>query len=115
MRTKLRGKFTLLFMAFAVALAFPAMALADDLRNDLDNSFDANFEVVGLKAGGASQNVNILLQTQGSDGDNGCNLDGTEKIEVQAVSSDSGAASVKWVDSGTDKIDFPPPLQPRMG
>ncbi|MDQ3707570.1 MAG: hypothetical protein M3437_20545, partial [Chloroflexota bacterium] len=106
MRTRLmRGKITLLFMTCAVLLAVPTIALADDLRNNIDNSFDANFEVLTLPASGASQNVNVVLQTQGSDGDNGCNLDGSEKIQVQAVSS-SSAASVKWALTGTDKVDF---------
>jgi hypothetical protein len=105
MRTWLRGKITLLFMTCAVLLAVPAIALADDLRNDLDNSFEADFEVLSLPAGGASDDVNIVLQTQGSDGDGGCNLDGSEKIEVQAVSS-SSAASVKWADTGNDKVEF---------
>src|SRR5829696_18664 len=105
MRTMLRGKVTLLFMLLGMLLAVPTIALADDLRNDLDNSFEADFEVLSLQAGGASDDVNIVLQTQGGDGDNACNLDGTEKIEVQAISS-STAASVKWVDSGTDKVTF---------
>jgi hypothetical protein len=38
MRTKLRGKFTLLFMTFAVLLAVPAIALADDIRDGLDTT-----------------------------------------------------------------------------
>ena len=105
MRTFLRGKITLLFMTCAVLLAIPAIVFADDLRNDLDNSFEADFEVLSLPAGGASDDVNIVLQTQGGDGDAGCNLDGTEKIEVQAVSS-STAASVKWADTGNDKVEF---------
>jgi len=92
-------------MTCAVLLAIPAIVFADDLRNDLDNSFEADFEVLSLPAGGASDDVNIVLQTQGGDGDAGCNLDGTEKIEVQAVSS-STAASVKWADTGNDKVEF---------
>src|SRR5829696_8360161 len=105
MRTMLRGKVTLLFMLLGMLLAVPTIALADDLRNDLDNSFEADFEVLSLQAGGASDDVNIVLQTQGGDGDAGCNLDGSEKIEVQAISS-SSAASVKWADTGTDKVEF---------
>ena len=41
MRTTLRGKITLLFMAFALMLALPAVALADDVYNNLDGSIDA--------------------------------------------------------------------------
>jgi hypothetical protein len=105
MRTWMRGKVRLLFITCAVLLAIPAIALADDLRNNIDSSFDADFEVLGLLAGGTSQDVNIVLQTQGGDGDGGCNLDGTEKIQVQAVSS-SSAASVKWAATGNDKVEF---------
>src|SRR5918995_5924508 len=117
MRTRLRGKFSLLFLTIAVLLAIPAIALADELRNDLDNDFDANVEVLGLQAGGASQNVNLVLQSQGggaennltspsgSDGEGGCNIGSGQKIEVQAVSSNS-AASVKWATTGTDKVEF---------
>src|SRR5215218_4767410 len=105
MRTWMRSKVRLLFITCALPISIPAIALADDLRNNIDSSFDADFEELGLLAGGTSQDVNIVLQTQGSDGDNGCNLDGTEKIQVQAVSS-SSAASVKWAATGNDKVEF---------
>src|SRR5215207_2861428 len=116
MRTFLRGKVTLLFIVCAVLIAVPAIVLADELRNDLDSSFDADFEVLGLQTD-ASQDVNLVLQVQGGNtennltspagtgGENNCNIGGTQTIEVQAVSS-SSAASVKWVDTGTDKITF---------
>src|ERR687890_500940 len=100
MRTFLRSKISLLFIAFAVVLAIPAVAFADDFRNDIDNTFDASFETLALEQDGDADTVNIVLQTQGSDGDSGCNLDGTEKVEVQAVSSDTDVATVKWADTG---------------
>jgi hypothetical protein len=37
MRTRLRGKFSLLFLMFGLLLAFPALALADILKNDVAN------------------------------------------------------------------------------
>ena len=85
MRTKLRSKISLLFMMCAVLIAIPAIALADDLRNNLDTTFDANFEVLTMQTGSAAQNVNIVLQAQGSDGEGGCNIGNatdSEKIEV---------------------------------
>src|SRR5215218_5924789 len=77
MRTMLRGKISLLFIVCAVLLAIPAIALADDLRNNLDTSFEADFETLALEAGhdpAQSQDVNIVLQAQGSDGEGGCNI-----------------------------------------
>src|ERR687890_682939 len=38
MRTKLRSKISLLFVTFALVLAIPAVALADDIRDGLDTS-----------------------------------------------------------------------------
>jgi hypothetical protein len=93
-------------MALGLLLAVPAVALADDFRNDIDNTFDASFETLALEQDGDADTVNIVLQTQGSDGDNGCNLDDSEKVEVQAVSSDTDVATVKWADTGTDKVEF---------
>jgi hypothetical protein len=120
MRTKLRSKVTLLVMALAMlAAGIPAIAFADDFRNDLDDDFDADFETVALEAGhdpAQTQTVNVVLQAQGSDGvgsstgDGGCNLGDTSdtktSIEVQAISSDSSVASVKWASTGTDKVNF---------
>ena len=57
MRTKLRGKFTLLFMTCkftllfmtcAVLLALPAMAFADQIANNVDATVDATAEVMAL-------------------------------------------------------------------
>ena len=58
MRTKLRSKFTLLFMAFAMLLAIPAVAFADTVEDDV---------VVGgndtITAGGSTTiNYKILNQ-----------------------------------------------------
>jgi hypothetical protein len=110
MRTKLRSKVTLLFMTLGLLLAFPAIVLADDLRNNIDATFDANFEILGLEAGQVpadSDTVNIVLQGQGSDGEGGCNVDSGEgPVTVKAVSSNSSVASVKWASTNTDTVNF---------
>jgi hypothetical protein len=125
MRTMLRGKITLLFMTFGLLLAIPAIALADQLGNDLDtNALDANFEQISFAVGDSAKTVNLALFSQGSGPERdlttpsapnspvvvegGCNvgnLSDTEEIEVQAISSGS-AASVKWAATGTDKVKF---------
>jgi hypothetical protein len=110
MRTFLRGKVRLLVLTFALVLAIPAVALADDLRNNLDGTFEAAFELLTLQAGqvpAQTQTVNIVLQGQGSDGDGGCNIDpGEGPITVKAKSSNSSVASVKWVSTNTDTVNF---------
>jgi hypothetical protein len=110
MRTMLRGKATLLFMTLGLLLAVPAVALADDFRNNLDATFDANFELLTLQAGhvpAQTQTVNIVLQGQGSDGEGGCNVDAGEgPVTVKAKSSNSSVASVKWVSTNTDTVNF---------
>ena len=51
MRTMLRGKATLLFMMLGMLLAVPAIALADDISNNLDTSVDAVAEDMPLTMG----------------------------------------------------------------
>jgi hypothetical protein len=69
MRTKLRSKVTLLFMTLGLVLAIPAVALADNIVNDV---------VVGgndtITAGGSTTiNYRIVQQPAGADGQAGCN------------------------------------------
>ena len=62
MRTKLRSKVTLLFMTCAVLLAIPAIALADNIQNDVvaggtdtittSSSTTINYEVKNTSSGG---------------------------------------------------------------
>src|SRR5215208_472750 len=64
MRTKLGSKFSLLFVAFAVMLAIPAVVLADNIVDDLEgaattktitagDSFTNNYWVVANSAAGS--------------------------------------------------------------
>jgi hypothetical protein len=74
MRTRLRGKFSLLFVALAVLIAIPAIALADQIANNLDPSVDADFEVMALEEGGSAQYATLRVIPTGGDGKPGCNL-----------------------------------------
>ena len=97
MRTRLRSKVTLLFMTFAVLLAIPAVALADQLDNNLDPTADTITparESVSVEAG-KSTNVGIRVVPSGGDGDAGCNLDGgNEQVEVNVTSADTSKVTV---------------------
>ena len=64
MRTWLRGKITLLFMTCAVLLAVPAIALADDISNNLDATVDAAAEVMPLTTGGADGTTQLFVTPQ---------------------------------------------------
>jgi hypothetical protein len=59
MRTTLRGKITLLFMACAMVLAIPAVALADNVKNDVVA------EGNGTITAGGSTTVNYYIQPTG--------------------------------------------------
>src|ERR687894_597496 len=80
--TSTRARLTLLFMAFAMMLALPATALADDIYNNLDGSIDANVETVSLTAGGSNGTVNLQVNPTGGDGKGCCNLNGTSALSA---------------------------------
>lgn len=96
MRTKLRSKFTLLFMTFAVLLAIPAVALADTLIvNDLVTNTDTS------KAPGGTGTANVWLNTTNGDpsGDtNGCNA---------STATATGQAATVTLSSTNSAISFP--------
>jgi hypothetical protein len=81
MRTKLRSKFTLLFMTVALVLAVPAVALADNLQGD-DLEAGAN----ATKAPGDTGTAKFNLVSNGSDG---CNVDGSNPATVTVSSNQS--------------------------
>ena len=98
MRTKLRGKVTLLFLAFAVALAFPAMALADVVIVNDVNVGAGN----ASKAAGATGTANIWLEPENNlpKGDyNGCNV---------GIAGDNVKATVTLQSSDINKVYFGP-------
>jgi hypothetical protein len=94
MRTYLRGKITLLFMTCAVLLAVPAIALADDISNNLDASVDAAAEVMPLTTGGADGTTQLFVTPRNGDGKNGCNLTGGTSLGLSVSSSNPSVATV---------------------
>jgi hypothetical protein len=102
MRTKLRSKFTLLFMTFAVLLAIPAIALADALTvNDVSSGGD-----VTKVQGTSGQAGAVITATTVTDDANGCNATGSDNATLTLTSSDvskvnfGGAASASKTTSG---------------
>jgi hypothetical protein len=76
MRTKLRGKVTLLFMTLGLLLAIPAVAFADNIQ---DNIADNVTSALQLTAGDATSDktaeIRIIGNNSAGDPDNGCNFD----------------------------------------
>jgi hypothetical protein len=94
MRTKLRSKISLLFLTCAVLLAIPAVALADVVVNNLDNTVDTTLEEMNLTAGGTNGTAKLyVLAASGQDfpqdSQNGCNLAGNNTDLVLNVASDN--------------------------
>jgi hypothetical protein len=83
-------------MAAAVAalLAFPLLARADDISNNLDATIDTDLEVMTLTAGGANGTTQLRVVTQNDDGKNGCNLTGSTTLVVLVSSSNTAVATV---------------------
>lgn len=99
MRTMLRGKVTLLFMMLGMLLAIPAIALADDVTNNLDGSVDTTLESMNLTVGGPNGTTTIYVEPTGTgntpaDGKSGCNLTGSTTLTVSAASNDTDVATV---------------------
>src|SRR5215211_3349981 len=94
MRTYQRGKMTLLFMTIAVLLAVPAIALADDISNNIDASVDAAAEVMPLTTGGANGTTQLFVTPQNGDGKNGCNLTSSKTLGLSVSSSNTAVATV---------------------
>ena len=89
-----RGRLGLLVGGVVAALAFAAVASADDIPNNLDASVDAVAEVMPLNVGGASGTTQLRVVTQNGDGKNGCNLTGSATLVVSVTSSNPAAATV---------------------
>jgi hypothetical protein len=88
-------------MTFGLLLAVPAVALADQIANNVDATIDATVEQTSVQLGGPAgsntKQVGYLVSPQNTatDGDAGCNLDGsTEKLVANVVSSDTSVATV---------------------
>jgi len=81
-------------MTCAVLLAVPAIALADDISNNLDASVDAAAEVMPLTTGGADGTTQLFVTPRNGDGKNGCNLTGGTSLGLSVSSSNPSVATV---------------------
>lgn len=78
-----------------VSLAAAALALGDDLANDIDLTVDATRENVNLTAGGAQGTVGLYVVERNGDGKNGCNLQSVvPSVTFSVTSSDTSVATV---------------------
>ncbi|CAA9472775.1 MAG: hypothetical protein AVDCRST_MAG02-3875 [uncultured Rubrobacteraceae bacterium] len=98
MRTTLRSRLSLLFLSFAMVLAIPAVALADDVYNNLDNTIDVPAESITLTEGGTNDTASVLISPTNGDGKNGCNLTADKILQVKANSSDATKVKASLVD-----------------
>jgi hypothetical protein len=80
-------------MTFALVLAVPAIALADQVANNLDSSVDTTAENMALNEGGSTKTTTIYVNPANGDGKQGCNLQGSS-ITVSLTSSDTSVATV---------------------
>jgi hypothetical protein len=95
MRTKLRGKVTLLFLILGLLLAIPAVALADVIVNDIDSAGDNTITA------GNSTTIGYKINAQGpnptpQDPQGGCNASDGSPLKL-TLSVPSGVTA-----SGTD-------------
>ena len=89
-----RGRLRFLIGTIFMALMFAALAYADDVRNTLDASVDANFESMALNVGGGTGSTTLAIVPQNGDGKNGCNLTGSTTLVVAVASSNASVATV---------------------
>ena len=94
MRTKLTSRLSLLFLSFALVLALPAIALADDIYNKLDTSIDAVAEQMPLNVGGPNGTTQLYVDQTNGDLKNGCNFTGSTTLGLSVSSSNPGVATV---------------------
>ncbi len=94
MRTKLTSRLSLLFMSFALMLALPAMAFADNISNNVDGTMDAVAETMALNVGGANGTTQLYVAPTNGDGKNGCNLTGSTSLGLSVSSSNTSVATV---------------------
>jgi hypothetical protein len=84
MRTFLRGKITLLFMTFGLLLAIPAVALADNINDDIADDTTTPLSLVKGDANSKpTAEVQVVGNASGGDTDPGCNFDtATETVTI---------------------------------
>ncbi len=104
MRTKLKGRLSLLFLSFAVMLALPAVALADNLKNDVQNTVGVG-QIRAYTAGDPATSVGYYVDAAG-----GCDAaDGSAATVTLSVTSfpSGAAASDVTINYGLDANSNP--------
>jgi hypothetical protein len=100
MRTYLRGKITLLFMTFGLLLAIPAIAIADNVQNDVGGSG------ISTITAGDTTTVNYRIGANSGDGQSGCNASDGSAANV-TINTPAGVSaspnSLSFTSCGTDK------------
>ena len=94
MRTKLRSRLSLLFLSFALVLALPAMAFADQIANNVDATVDATAEVMPLQVGGANGSTQLSVIPTDGGSKSGCDLTGSNTVTAAVSSSNTAVATV---------------------
>lgn len=89
-----RGSLSLTLGIVVAAVAFAAVAYADDISNNLDATVDAVAEVMPLTVGGSDGTTLLYVVPQNGDGKNGCNLTGSTTLVVSVSSSNTSVATV---------------------
>ena len=87
---KRRGRWSLILGSIVAAVAFAAVAYADNITNNLPGSV----KVMALNVGGPTGSTQLTVIPQGSDGKPGCNLTGSTTLVVSVNSSDTSVATV---------------------
>lgn len=72
------------------AVAFAAVAYADDIKNDLPGTV----KVMALNENGTSGSTDLTVMPQNGDGKNGCNLTGASSLVVSVSSDNTSVATV---------------------
>jgi hypothetical protein len=109
MRTRLTSRISLLFMAFALLLALPAMAFADTLQ--INNTLVVGSNVSKDPGQSGTGKVWLDPSDNSTDTQNGCNATTSAPVTVTFTSSDTSKianpAPVTLTDCGTTKAaDF---------
>jgi hypothetical protein len=81
-------------MSLGMLLAVPAIALADQVANNIDGSVDSIAETMALEQGGANGTTKLYIVPQNDDGKNGCNLTGSTTLTISLASSNTSVATV---------------------
>jgi len=100
MRTKLRGKVTLLFLTLGLLLAIPAIAFADNVQNDVTAGGNDTITTA------SSTTINYRITANNGDGQTGCNAADSSPATVtinKPAAVTASATSLSFSSCGTNK------------